>query len=119
MLNRFFQLWAAACLVAGSAWAANDPFVGKWKVNPSMSKLYDEVKVEVVGANKYVFTFGPGQIDTIVADGTDQPALSGTTLAVTVKGSNSWEVVRKFKGRTLLRAQWTLSADGKTISDGF
>ncbi len=119
MLNRFFQLWAAACLVASSAWAANDHFVGKWKVNPSMSKLYDEVKVEVVGANKYVFTFGPGQIDTIVADGTDQPALSGTTLAVTVKGSNSWEVVRKLKGRTLLRAQWTLSADGKTISDGF
>jgi hypothetical protein len=41
--------------------AANDSFVGKWKVNPSKSKLIDEMKVEVAGANRYVFTFGPGQ----------------------------------------------------------
>jgi hypothetical protein len=40
------------------------------------SKLNDEMKVEAVGANKYIFTFGPGQVDTVVADGSDQPALS-------------------------------------------
>jgi hypothetical protein len=100
-------------------WAANDPFVGKWKVNPSKSKLTDEMKVEVVAENKYAITFGPGQVDTVVADGSDQPALSGTTLSVTVKGPNSWEVVRKMKGRTLLTAQWTLSEDGKTLHDAF
>jgi hypothetical protein len=58
-------------------------------------------------------------VDTIVADGSDQPALSGTTLSVTVKGPNSWDVTRKLKGRTLLTAQWTLSADGKTLNDAF
>ena len=32
---------------------------------------------------------------------------------------NSWEVVRKMKGRTLIRAHWTLSENGKTLSDAF
>ena len=90
----------AACLVTGTLCAADDPFVGKWKVNPSKSKLTDEMKVEAVGANKYAITFGPGAVDTIVADGTDQPALQGTTLSVTVEGPNNWKVVRKKEGRT-------------------
>src|SRR5579864_9253189 len=104
MLNRIFQLLTVACVVTSSVWAANDPFVGKWKVNPSKSTLTDEVKVDAVGANKYTFTFGPGQVDTIVADGSDQPALEGTTLSVTVEGPNNWKVVRKIKGRMLLTA---------------
>jgi hypothetical protein len=36
-----------------------------------------------------------------------------------VKGPNSWEVIRKMKGRTLLTAHWTLSEDGKTLNDAF
>src|SRR6476646_10582599 len=106
-------------LAIGTLGAANDPFVGKWKVNPSESKLFDEMKVEAAGANRYTLTFGPGQVDTIVADGSDQPALSGTIFSITVKGPNNWEVVRKLKGRTLLTAKWTLSEDGKTLNDAF
>jgi len=119
MLPRISQLLLVACVITSSLWAADDPFVGKWKVNPSRSKLIDEVKVEAVGANKYTFTFGPGQVDTVVADGTDQPALQGTTLAVTVVGPNNWKVVRKLKGRMLLSANWKLSEDGKTMNDAF
>jgi hypothetical protein len=36
-----------------------------------------------------------------------------------VKGPNNWEIIRKMKGRTLLRAFWTLSEDGKTLNDAF
>ena len=118
MVSRIFQLLMAVCLTS-TVWAANDPFLGKWKVNPSKSKLNDEMKVEAAGANRYTLTFGPGLVDTIVADGTDQPALRGTTLAITVKGPNTWEVVRKMKSRTLLRAQWRLSERGKTLNDAF
>jgi hypothetical protein len=119
MLNRIFRLLLVACLITGTSWAANDPFIGKWKVNPSNSKLNDEMKVEVAGANRYTLTFAPGAVDTIVADGSDQPALSGTTLSITVKGPNSWVVVRKLKGRTLLTGDWTLSEDGKTLNDAY
>lgn len=119
MLNRILKLLLIAGLLISPVSAANDPFVGKWKVNPSKSKLNDEMKVEVAGANRYALTFGPGQVDTVVADGSDQPALQGTTLSVTVDGPNNWKVVRKMKGRTLLTAYWTLSKDGKTLNDAF
>jgi hypothetical protein len=119
MLSRTFRLLLVACLVTSSAWAASDPFVGKWKVNPSKSKLNDEMKVEVAGANRYTFTFAPDAVDTVVADGSDQPALRGTTLSVTVKGPHNWEVIRKMKSRTLLTAYWTLSEDGKTLNDAY
>jgi hypothetical protein len=57
MLGRIFQLLLVACLVTSSLRGANDPFVGKWRVNPSKSKLNDELKVEGAGANRYVFTW--------------------------------------------------------------
>jgi hypothetical protein len=85
MLTRVFQLLLIPCLIIGTLWAANDPFVGKWKANPGNSKLTDEMKVEAAGANRYKITFAPGAVDTIVADGSDQPGLSGTTLSITVK----------------------------------
>jgi hypothetical protein len=119
MPNRTLLILLAGCLITGTLWAADSPFVGKWKVDPSISKLNDEMKVEPAGANRYAITFGPGATDSIVADGSDQPALSGTTLSITVKGPNTWEIIRKMKGRTLLKAYWTLSEDGKTLDDAF
>jgi hypothetical protein len=119
MLSRTSRLLLVACLVTSSVCAANDSFLGKWRVNPSKSKLNDEMKVEVAGANRYAITFAPGMVDTIVADGTDQPALRGTTLSITVKGPNSWEVIRKMKGHTLVTGYWTLSDYGKTLNDDY
>jgi hypothetical protein len=119
VLNRISQSLLVACLITGTLWAASDPFVGKWKVNPGKSKLTDEMKMEAAGANRYVITFQPGAVDTIVIDGSDQPALSGSTLSITAKGPNNWTVVRKKGGRMLLTADWTLSADGKTLTDEF
>ena len=118
MLKPFFQLLPFVCF-AGSVWAANDAFVGTWKVDPSKSTLYDEMRIEAVGTNRYSLTLGPGAVDTVVADGNDQPALSGSTLSISVSGSHTWEVVRKMKGRMLIKAHWTLSEDGKTLTDDF
>ena len=118
MFGRIYQVLLITCLTS-SVWAANDPFVAKWKVNPSASKLYDEMTVEAAGVNRYALTFGPGQVETVVADGSDQPALGGTTLSITVKGPKSWQVVRKMNGRMLIKADWTLSADGRTLNDAF
>ncbi|HJT88265.1 MAG TPA: hypothetical protein VJ732_10425 [Bryobacteraceae bacterium] len=88
-------------------------------MDPSKSKLSDEMKVEAAGKNTFAFTFAPGAVDTIVADGTDQPAMQGTTLSVTVEGPNHWKVVRKKDGKKTVEGIWTLSADGKTLDDAF
>jgi hypothetical protein len=99
-------------------WAADDPFVGEWKLIPSKSKLTDQMKVASVAGNKYGFDFGGGP-ETIAADGTDQPAGFGTTLSVAVEGPDSWKVVRKKEGRVLITANWQLSKDGNTLTDDY
>lgn len=54
-----------------------------------------------------------------MADGTDQPALYGTMLSVTVEGPGAWKVVRKKDGKTLLTGKWKLSQGGNTLSDDY
>jgi hypothetical protein len=128
MPKRLVQLNLAICLltctlhaITGPApdSAANDSFAGKWKLNPSKSALSDEMKVEAVGPNKYNFIFSGDNVETIVADGTDQPGLFGTTLAVTVDAPDSWKVVRKKSGNTTIIGLWKLSPDGSTLTDNF
>src|SRR6476620_6464146 len=118
MLNRICWLLLVTCLVIGTSWADN-PFVGKWKLNPSRSKLSDEMKVELVSGNKYGFDFGSGHPETVVADGTDQPADFATTLAVTIEAPNKWKVVRKKDGTAIITATWELSQNGNTLTDHF
>jgi len=120
MLNRTFRLLLVFGLVTGALWAAENPFVGDWKLNPSKSKMTDKMKVERISANKYAFDFGgDGSAETIVIDGTDQPGISGTTLSVTNEGPDAWKVVRKKDGRLLITANWKLSNDGHTLTDNF
>jgi hypothetical protein len=120
ILLRSLLALTIVCLAIGVLRAADDPFVGKWKVNPSKSKIIDEMKFEGVGENKYAITFVPGSVpNTIVTDGTDQPSPDGTTVSVTVGGPNNWTFVRKKEGRKIISAIWTLSADGKTLDDDF
>ena len=120
MLKRTAQWLLVASLITTSLRAADNPFVGKWKLNGSKSRLPDEMKVKKVSANKYAFAFEDGEFaETIVADGTDQPGVFGTTFSVTVEGPNSWKVVRKTDGKILLTANWKLSEDGKTLDDDF
>ncbi|MGH7741093.1 MAG: hypothetical protein ACRENS_03630, partial [Candidatus Eiseniibacteriota bacterium] len=118
MFKRALQLLLIAYLATGRSWAATDPLVGDWKLNPSRSKYIDQMKVESLGGNKFNFDFG-GSPETIVVDGTDQAGYSGTMLAVTVEGPDSWKVVRKKDGRMLLTATWKLSEDGDTLTDNY
>lgn len=118
MSKHTFYLLLVGCLATGALWAANDAFIGKWKLNASKSQLVDEMRVESAGANKYTFIFG-NDPETIVVDGTDQPGGFGSTLSVSADGPNTWKVVRKKDGRTIISAIWTLSADGQSLRDDF
>src|SRR5271155_2221607 len=119
MLKCALRLLLVACIAGGALAAANDPFLGEWKLNASRSKLIDMMKVESAGGNKYAFDFGAGSAEMIAADGTDQPGLAGTTLSVTVEGPDSWKVVRKKDGHILLTGIWKLSKDGNTLRDDY
>jgi hypothetical protein len=117
MLKHSLNLLLFASMTAGLAWAAENPFIGEWKLDSSKSRMPDEMKVESKGGNTYAFDFGGGT-ETIVADGSDQPgAYGGTTLSVKAEGPYTWIVERKKDGRLLLRGTWKLSQDGNTLAD--
>lgn len=120
MFKRGLQLLLFVSVATGALVAAEDPFVGNWKLDPARSDLSTSMKVESLGVNKYALDLdGSGTVETIVADGTDQPGQAGTTLSVRVKGPNDWTVVRKKDGRMLLTGEWSLSNDGNTLTDHF
>jgi hypothetical protein len=112
--------FAVVASVAASAfWTGNDPFVGRWRLDVSRSTIVDDMRVQALGANRYAFNFEGGPTETVVADGTDQPGLPGTTLSVTAGDSRSFHVVRKQDGHIIVSAAWKLSPDGRTLRDTF
>jgi hypothetical protein len=115
------SIWAllCICLASGTLWAVDSPFTGKWKLNPARSQLTDVMKVNAVGPKKYDLNLGGNTVETIVVDGTEQPASYDTTLSVTAEAPDTWRVVRKDRGRTTIVGVWKLSADGKTLTDNF
>lgn len=119
MMKRVFLLMLAMGLLGSTAWAAGDPMVGDWKLNPQKSTLTDVMKVGSLGGNKYSFDFGGGDPEAVVADGTDQLGHFGMMISVSVNAPNKWTVVRKKDGKTLVTGVWTLSQDGNTLNDHF
>ncbi|HJT45012.1 MAG TPA: hypothetical protein VJ721_01955 [Chthoniobacterales bacterium] len=120
MLKPTLSVILISCWIVGTSSAATDPFVGKWKLNSAQTKIADQMSIQSLGQNKYGLSFiGVGEPETVTADGSDQPGVAGTMLSVKIEDPNTWKIVRKKDGRTLLTATWKLSADGKTLSDAF
>lgn len=116
MLKRAFTLLVMAGMAASIASAAENPFIGNWKMNSSKSRTPDEMKVASKGGNTWSFDFG-GTPEIIAVDGTDQPGIAGTTLSVKPDAPDTWIVERKKDGKLLLRATWKLANDGSTLTD--
>jgi hypothetical protein len=110
---------ATAFLAMSALWTASDPFVGKWKLDVARSVIVDRMEIEAAGPNRYAFRFEGSPPETVLADGTDQPGLSGTTLAVSAEDPRTLKVVRKDAGRVVLSASWKVSEDGRTLRDDF
>src|ERR1700753_311436 len=80
MLLRSLRFLCLGSVLATTAFAASDPFAGTWKLNPAKSKLTDQMRVETAtGPNTYTFYLSATNPETIVANGTDQPGIFGTT----------------------------------------
>jgi len=105
-------------LAASMVCASGNPFVGKWKLVASKSRMPDEMKVQLKDGNTYAFDFGGG-VETIVVDGSDQPGVEGSLLSVNAQAPDTWIVKRKIGGRISINATWKLSSDGSTLKDYF
>jgi hypothetical protein len=94
-------------------------FLGEWKLDPAHSRITDQMTVEPAGSNRFNLIFSGDKLETVVADSTDQPGLSSSTLAIIVQDADTWKIVRKTNGHTTITGLWHLSSDGKTLTDSF
>lgn len=97
--------------------SADDPFVGKWKLNQNKS-TNQPVQIDSLGGNRYKITLN-GSVNTITADGSDQPADSGRTLSLKERNPNVWKVVWKKDGKPIDQSTWTIAADGQTMVQAY
>ena len=103
MLNRALSLLLVICLATGPLWAATDPLVGEWKLDISRSKIFDRMKVESIGGNRYSVDVGDGRPVTVAVDGRDQPGNDGVITSVLAEQPDSWKIVNKKDGVVSLR----------------
>lgn len=105
--------------LASSALEAENPFVGKWKIDPTKSHMTgsrDSVTAE--GANQWRFQYGAFSW-TVKADGSDQPTPFGSTVSMQVENASTWQFTNKSDNKIISRETWLLSADGKSMSRTF
>ena len=114
-MKRFCFSIALACLVAGTLWASDDPFCGKWKLSMAKSQFTgDQIQIQALVGEKYKWTVG-NVSDTITYDGTEQkPDRFGRTVSMAPDGPNNWKMVIKKDGRVISIMTHTISEDGKT-----
>jgi len=112
--------WMVVCIgLVASALFAENPFVGKWKIdaaNSHMTGTTDSVTAE--RPNQWKFQDGSASW-SVKADGSDQPAPFGSTVAMLAVDASTWQFTNKSNGKVIGHETWVLSADGKSMTRTF
>jgi hypothetical protein len=105
----------AVALLWSSAGSAEDPFVGRWKVDTAKSQLTGSIySIATAGLNTWTFDDGAYSW-TIKADGTPQSTPYGNT-ALKLLDARTWQFADTNNGKPTGTEIWALSADGKTMT---
>ena len=116
---KHFALTCALILASAfPALAADNPWVGTWKLDQSKSHLTGETFTYSKAPDGMMrYTDGGTYISNFRIDGKEYPtAFEGGTTAWTPAGDNAWDSVARFKGMVTFKAHRTLSDDGKTYT---
>ncbi len=100
---------------ASFALAVDTPFAGTWKLNLSKSQLTgDTVKFAPDGSGMRITSGGESYV--FKSDGSANETRFGTASWKTID-DHTWEETDMVKDRLDSKATWTLSADGKTLTE--
>ena len=115
MCSSLLRFVVPICIFA-SVLMADDPFIGKWKLDPAKSKLTGQtIEIQAVEGNSYSFKEDE-HTDIILADGLDHATHFGDTMAIIQKKPDLWAIAWKREGRAVLETVWKVSRDGKTLT---
>jgi len=113
---RILVFFALLSLISASARAADDSFVGKWKLNPDKSQFNGlQYKIEDAGGGQYRFIFGD-DVETLTLDGKGHLTKYGETWSIKTTAPNNWESITRRAGKVTQKSKWTISEDGQTFT---
>lgn len=115
MRIRYWSVVAVVMLAAVSTALAENPWAGKWKMDPSQSKLTgDTVRFASAAGGEMTYT-GEGHTTTFKLDGTPVKTWSDAEVSWKKVDDNTYESQAKQNGVDLGTNTWTLAPDGKSL----
>jgi hypothetical protein len=94
---------------------AENPFVGRWKIDTAKSELTGSIS-SITAAGPNTWTFHEGAYSwTVKADGTPQSTPFGDT-AMKVVDARTWQFANTSNGKPAGTETWVLPADGETLT---
>lgn len=110
-------VWLFLSLAAGGTAAAQNPFVGTWKLNQEKSQLAgDTMKFGPAAGDAVELTAG-GMTYSFRLDGKPYAVPSGNIAIWRETGPDAWTTeYRKTDGKLMSSDNWKLSSDGKKLS---
>jgi hypothetical protein len=108
---------ALVILPALSAFAADNAWVGTWKLDLEKSQFTGNTFTILKSENGlYHFSNGSNVGFDFGIDGKEYKTVYGRTVIWTAAGDNAWDTVRKQNGIVLANIHRQLSPDGKTLT---
>ncbi len=116
-MKRLLLISAALCLMVTGAQlsAAENPFVGTWKLNPEKSKFTgNTVAYEKLPSGEWKST-AAGMSYTFRMDGKERPGLFDRQVSWKQENDRTWESTIKAGQTTLMTQRYEVSPDNKTL----
>lgn len=113
-------LCSLLALPVGSAVAADSPWSGTWKIDPTQSHFAgDTFTVSQGPGNLLHYADGGAASYDFGVDGKEYKTWSNRTMVWTPTGNNAWDTVTQADGKLLVKSHRQLSADEKTLTMTF
>lgn len=115
------RLWMPCCALAlvactaVPAFAADNPWVGTWKLDKAKSHMTGQT-ITYSKDSSGMDHFSDGATEyTFTANGVDYPTMGGATESWSFTGHDAWKVTDKVNGKVVSTTDVKISPDGKTM----
>jgi hypothetical protein len=115
MRIRYWSIVALIMLASAGTLLAESPWAGKWKLDPSQSKLTGDTIHFASGTGGEMMYTAAGHTSKFKLDGNSYKTWSGADMTWKKVDDNTYKSVTKRNGVDLGTDTWTISGDGKSL----
>ena len=105
-----------AMTLASVIFAADAPWVGKWKLNPAKSQLTGETLTIEKTSSGMISQTNEGSTTTFKLDGKEYPTPDGGTIAIKETSPDTWEFTQRMHGKVIVTGKESYKGDTLTAS---